>query len=154
MTERELEARLIHEQIPLPNGFDARQEAALCRAMAQTRGVAHRPKRTLLLAAALMLLTGAAFAAGGRGLAFFWRQASPEAERLIERGIAQSGGRLDAAEFVVREAVFDGKHAASGRRRSGGKRQARRDAGAKRQREPRCGARGYWRNGRCGMGGG
>ena len=39
MTERELEARLIHEQIPLPNGFDARQEAALCRAMAQTRGV-------------------------------------------------------------------------------------------------------------------
>lgn len=108
MTERELEARLIHEQIPLPNGFDARQEAALCRAMAQTRGVAHRPKRTLLLAAALMLLTGAAFAAGGRGLAFFWRQASPEAERLIERGIAQSGGRLDAAEFVVREAVFDG----------------------------------------------
>ena len=55
-----------------------------------------------------MLLTGAAFAAGGRGLAFFWRQASPEAERLIERGIAQSGGRLDAAEFVVREAVFDG----------------------------------------------
>ena len=76
MTERELEARLIHEQIPLPNGFDARQEAALCRAMAQTRGVAHRPKRTLLLAAALMLLTGAAFAAGGRGLAFFWRQAT------------------------------------------------------------------------------
>lgn len=87
MTERELEARLIHEQIPLPNGFDARQEAALCRAMAQTRGVVHRPKRTLLLAAALMLLTGAAFAAGGRGLAFFWRQASPEAERLIERGL-------------------------------------------------------------------
>ena len=43
MTERELEARLIHEQIPLPNGFDTRQEAALCRAMAQTRGVAHRP---------------------------------------------------------------------------------------------------------------
>ena len=43
MTERELEARLIHEQIPQPNGFDARQEAALCRAMAQTRGVAHRP---------------------------------------------------------------------------------------------------------------
>ena len=41
-------------------------------------------------------------------MAFFWRQASPEAERLIERGIAQSGGRLDAAEFVVREAVFDG----------------------------------------------
>ena len=27
MTERELEARLTHEQIPLPNGFDARQEA-------------------------------------------------------------------------------------------------------------------------------
>lgn len=108
MTERELEARLTHEQIPLPNGFDARQEAALCRAMAQTRGASHRPRRTLLLAAALMLLTGAAFAAGGRGLAFFWRQASPEAERLIERGIAQSGGRLDAAEFVVREAVFDG----------------------------------------------
>lgn len=154
MTERELEARLIHEQIPLPNGFDARQEAALCRAMAQTRGVAHRPKRTLLLAAALMLLTGAAFAAGGRGLAFFWRQASPEAERLIERGIAQSGGRLDAAEFVVREAVFDGStlQAVVVVRAENGR--ARRDAGAKRQREPRCGARGYWRNGRCGMGGG
>ncbi|MFR3407453.1 MAG: hypothetical protein ACLTV6_13455 [Christensenellales bacterium] len=107
MTEQELEARLIHEQIPLPNGFDARQEAALCRAMAQTRGVAHRPKRTLLLAAALMLLTGAAFAAGGRGLAFSGGRHRRRRSGLSS-GIAQSGGRLDAAEFVVREAVFDG----------------------------------------------
>ena len=112
MTERELEARLIHEQIPLPNGFDARQEAALCRAMAQTRGVAHRPKRTLLLAAALMLLTGAAFAAGGRGLAFFWRQASPEAERLIERGIAQSFAKRCSTEARCKRSSSFGRKTA------------------------------------------
>ena len=50
------------------------------------------------------MMSAAAIAAGGRGLALFWRQAWPEAERLVEKGIAQSGGQLDAAEFVVREA--------------------------------------------------
>ena len=107
MTEREIEARLRNERISLPDGFEARQEAALRRVMAKRECVL--PKRMAWLAAALVLMmSAAAIAAGGRGLAFFWRQASPEAERLVEKGIAQSGGQLDAAEFVVREAVYDG----------------------------------------------
>ncbi len=107
MTEREIEARLRNERISLPDGFEARQEAALRRVMAKREGVL--PRRMAWLAAALVLMmNAAAIAAGGRGLAFFWRQASPEAERLVEKGIAQSGGQLDAAEFVVREAVYDG----------------------------------------------
>lgn len=107
MTEREIEARLRNERISLPDGFEARQEATLRRVMARREGVL--PKRMAWLAAALVLMmSAAAIAAGGRGLAFFWRQASPEAERLVEKGIAQSGGQLDAAEFVVREAVYDG----------------------------------------------
>ena len=107
MTEREIEARLRNERISLPDGFEARQEAALCRVMAKRECVL--PKRMAWLVAALaLMMSAAAIAAGGRGLAFFWRQASPEAERLIEKGIAQSGGQLDAAEFVVREAVYDG----------------------------------------------
>lgn len=52
MTERELEARLIHEQIPLPNGFDARQEARCVERWRDARRGA-RPKRTCMLAAAL-----------------------------------------------------------------------------------------------------
>lgn len=107
MTEREIEARLRNERISLPDGFEARQEAGLTPRngekrgrIAQTNGVAGGGAR-------------ADDERGGdsrrrRGLAFFWRQASPEAERLIEKGIAQSGGQLDAAEFVVREAVYDG----------------------------------------------
>ena len=107
MTEREIEARLRNERISLPDGFEARQEAALRRVMAKRECVL--PKRMAWLAAALaLMMSAAAIAAGGRGLAFFWRQASPEAEQLIEKGIAQSGGQLDAAEFVVREAVYDG----------------------------------------------
>ena len=107
MTEREIEARLRNERISLPDGFEARQEAALCRVMAKRECVL--PKRMAWLVAALaLMMSAAAIAAGGRGLAFFWRQASPEAERLVEKGIAQSGGQLDAAEFVVREAVYDG----------------------------------------------
>ena len=100
MTERELEARLIHEQIPLPNGFDARQEAALCRAMAQTRGVAHRPKRTLLLAAALMLLTGAAFAAGAG-----WRFSGGR-HRRRRSGLSSGGLRSPAVGWMRRSLSF------------------------------------------------
>lgn len=108
MTQQEIETRLRDERICLPDGFDARQEAVLHRTIAK-KGAARMPKRMALLAAAIALLMGAAaLAAGGRGLAFFWRQASPEAERLVEKGIAQSGGQLDAAEFAVREAVYDG----------------------------------------------
>ena len=39
----------------------------------------------------------------------FWKDASPDAVALIESGISQTGGELDDATFVVREAVFDGK---------------------------------------------
>ena len=39
----------------------------------------------------------------------FWKDASPDAVVLIESGISQTGGELDDAVFVVREAVFDGK---------------------------------------------
>lgn len=56
----------------------------------------------------MLLTAAAAWAANGRGLAFFWRQAAPEAERLVEKGVSQSGGQLDAAAFAVREAVYDG----------------------------------------------
>ena len=91
MTEREIEARLRNERISLPDGFEARQEAALRRVMAKREGVL--PKRMAWLVAALaLMMSAAAIAAGGRGLVFFWRQASPEAERLIEQGIEQSGG--------------------------------------------------------------
>ena len=55
MTEREIEARLRNERISLPDGFEARQEAALRRVMAKREGVL--PKRMawagVLLAAGL-----------------------------------------------------------------------------------------------------
>lgn len=70
---------------------------------------ADRLKEPLCFAAALALLMCAtALAADGLGLAFFWRDASPEAEALVEKHIPQSGGQLDDATFTVREAVFDG----------------------------------------------
>ncbi|HIQ63191.1 MAG: hypothetical protein UFE80_06530 [Christensenellales bacterium] len=106
MNEHELEDRLHHERIILPEGFDGRQEAVLFRAMEQKR----RPvQRAFVLAVALALLICAtALAADGLGLAFFWGDASPDAESLVERGVPQSGGQLDDATFTVREAVFDG----------------------------------------------
>ena len=106
MNEHELEDRLHHERIILPEGFDGRQEAVLFRAMEQKR----RPvQRAFVLAVALALLICAtALAADGLGLAFFWQSASPEAEALVEKRIPQSGGQLDDATFTVREAVFDG----------------------------------------------
>ena len=58
MTERELEARLRNERISLPDGFEARQEAALRRVMAKREGVL--PKRMAWLAAALVLMMSAA----------------------------------------------------------------------------------------------
>ena len=93
MTEREIEERLRNERISLPDGFEARQEAALRRVMAKREGVL--PKRMAWLAAALVLMmSAAAIAAGGRGLAFFWRQASPEAERLVEKGLRNPAASL------------------------------------------------------------
>ena len=75
MTEREIEARLRNERISLPDGFEARQEAALRRVMAKRECVL--PKRMAWLVAALaLMMSAAAIAAGGRGLAFFWRQAT------------------------------------------------------------------------------
>ena len=101
MTEREIEARLRNERISLPDGFEARQEAALRRVMAKREGVL--PKRMAWLAAALVLMMSAvAIAAGGRGLAFFWRQASPEAELLIEK----KGLRNPAASSTQRNLSF------------------------------------------------
>ena len=71
MTEREIEARLRNERISLPDGFEARQEAALRRVMAKREGVL--PKRMAWLVAALaLMMSAAAIAAGGRGLVFFW----------------------------------------------------------------------------------
>ena len=49
MTEREIEARLRNERISLPDGFEARQEAALRRVMAKRDGVL--PKRMAWLVA-------------------------------------------------------------------------------------------------------
>ena len=67
MTEREIEARLRNERISLPDGFEARQEAALRRIMAKRECVL--PKRMAWLAAALVLMmSAAAIAAGGRDL--------------------------------------------------------------------------------------
>lgn len=67
MNEHELEDRLHHERIILPEGFDGRQEAVLFRAMEQKR----RPvQRAFVLAVALALLICAtALAADGLGLA-------------------------------------------------------------------------------------
>ena len=91
MTEREIEARLRNERISLPDGFEARQEAALRRVMAKREGVL--PKRMAWLAAALVLMmSAAAIAAGGRGLAFFWRQASPEAKRVLFAALCRALG--------------------------------------------------------------
>lgn len=109
MTQREVETRLRRETIALPDGFEARQETIL-RRITREKGQRNAVSwRLCILAAALMLLTAAAaWAANGRGLAFFWRRAAPEAERLVEKGVSQSGGQLEAAAFAVREAVYDG----------------------------------------------
>ena len=91
MTEREIEARLRNERISLPDGFEARQEAALCRVMAKRECVL--PKRMAWLVAALaLMMSAAAIAAGGRGLAFFWRQASPEAKRVLFAALCRALG--------------------------------------------------------------
>lgn len=106
MNERELEDRLHREWIALPEGFDGRQEAVLLRTMARKPGLG---RRALVVAAVLALLVCAtALAAEGLGLAFFWGDASPDAEALVERGVPQSGGQLEDATFTIREAVFDG----------------------------------------------
>lgn len=109
MTLKEVETRLRSETIALPDGFETRQEAILRRVTMGERRGRVVSWRMCILAAGLMLLMGAAaWAAGRRGLAFFWRQTAPEAERLVEKGISQSGGQLEAAAFAVREAVYDG----------------------------------------------
>lgn len=106
MNAHELEDRLHHESIALPAGFDVRQEAVLFHIMAHK---SHPARRICVLAVAIVLLIGAtALAADNLGLAFFWQDASPEAESLVEKSIPQSGGQLRDATFTVREAVFDG----------------------------------------------
>ena len=109
MNDRELFERMHAERAPLPDGFDARQEAALRRAMAAP-GRRFPVRRTMAaVLAALMLACGAAGAAGYLGVAHFWAEPKPEAEGWIEREIAQTGGVLESATFTVREAVFDGR---------------------------------------------
>ena len=104
MTEREIEARLRNERISLPDGFEARQEAALRRVMAKRECVL--PKRMAWLAAALVLMmSAAAIAAGGRGLAFFWRQASPEAASSTQRNLS-FGRPYTTAAFCKRSLRF------------------------------------------------
>lgn len=76
MTEREIEARLRNERISMPDGFEARQEAALRCVMAKRECVL--PKRMAWLVAALaLMMSAAAIAAGGRG----WRSSGGRLRR-------------------------------------------------------------------------
>lgn len=109
MTEWELENRLHTEKIALPSGFDARQENALIRVMATRKQSGGRYQWAIVLAAVLTLFVATAAAAGYWGLAHFWRDAPPDAVTWIESSIIQTGGKLDDAAFIVREAVFDGR---------------------------------------------
>ena len=105
----DLEKRLHTERIMLPDGFDARQENVLMKAMVSRVEKGHRYKWVIVFASLMTLLIATAAAAGYWGLTHFWKDASPDAVALIESGISQTGGELDDATFVVREAVFDGK---------------------------------------------
>ena len=105
----DLEKRLHTEKIMLPDGFDARQENVLMKAMVSRVEKGHRYKWVIVFASLMTLLIATAAAAGYWGLTHFWKDASPDAVALIESGISQTGGELDDATFVVREAVFDGK---------------------------------------------
>lgn len=105
----DLEKRLHTEKIMLPDGFDARQENVLMKAMVSRVGKGHRYRWVIVFASLMTLLIATAAAAGYWGLTHFWKDASPDAVVLIESGISQTGGELDDATFVVREAVFDGK---------------------------------------------
>lgn len=106
MNEHELEERLHHERIILPEGFDGRQEAVLFRAMAHRRRPA---KRTLVLAAALALLmcaTGTCRRRPGAGLLL--ARCFAGSRGACGKAHSPVGGQLDDATFTVREAVFDG----------------------------------------------
>lgn len=105
----DLEKRLHTEKIMLPDGFDARQENVLMKAMVSRVEKGHRYKWVIVFASLMTLLIATAAAAGYWGLTHFWKDASSDAVALIESNITQAGGELDDATFVVREAVFDGK---------------------------------------------
>ena len=122
MTEREIEARLRNERISLPDGFEARQEAALRRVMAKREGVL--PKRMAWLAAALALMMSAAAM-----LAAIWDDwpramacvtATPaQAAGLTDRGAIRPGLRADLIRFrlhggtpVLRETWVRGQRVA------------------------------------------
>lgn len=111
MTENGLRERLHAERAQTPDGFDARQDALLMRLTAGRAPVhAGIGKRTMVivLAAALLLVCGAAGAAGYLGLAGFWYTAKPEAEGMIQSGFEQTGGEVGGLSFTVKEAVCDG----------------------------------------------
>lgn len=105
----DLEKRLHTEKIMLPDGFDARQENVLMKAMVSCVEKGHRYKWVIVFASLMTLLIATAAATGYWGLTHFWKDASSDAVALIESKITQAGGELDDAVFVVREAVFDGK---------------------------------------------
>ena len=105
----DLEKRLHTEKIMLPDGFDVRQENVLMKAMISRVEKGHRYKWVIVFASLMTFLIATAAAAGYWGLTHFWKDASSDAVALIESSISQTGGELDDAVFVVREAVFDGK---------------------------------------------
>lgn len=112
MTDRDIRERMHAGRAGMPPGFDARQDALLMRlvagqAPARRTAPIKRPF-ALALAVSLLLLGGVAGATGSLSLARFWREANPEGERLVQSGIAQTGGETDGASFAVREAVLDG----------------------------------------------
>lgn len=112
MTDRDIRERMHAERAHTPPGFDARQDALLMRlAVGQApawRGAPIKRPFALALAVSLLLACGVAGATGYLGLSRFWREANPEAERLVQSGIAQTGGEMDGVRFAVREAVLDG----------------------------------------------
>ena len=112
MTERELEARLRNERISLPDGFEARQEAALRRVMAKREGVL--PKRMAWLAAALVLVLTTAYAAVVTHTELVWNAGHPienEADDhlgLLTGKAGTSGDSLTigGVTFTVQDGIY------------------------------------------------
>lgn len=111
MTNDAFEAMLRKQAKPVDTKGSYEQKLATTLDRLPEQGGRRWPVRrmaALVLAAAMLLACATGIAMNGLGFFDFWNGDREKAEELIEKGIVQSGGTLENAEFTVREAVFDG----------------------------------------------